>query len=51
MTQKELRDFIPFMSIKDGCVLSKRGDITFGWRLWLPVAFTVNEAGYDSIIA
>lgn len=38
------------MGIMDGCILSKRGDITFGWRLWLPTAFTVNEAGYDSII-
>lgn len=50
MTDRDLRDYIPIMAVKDGCVLSKRGDITFGWRIALPVAFTVNEAGYDSII-
>lgn len=53
MTGKDLRDYIPLMPIEDGnddCVMSKRGDVTFGWRIYLPVAFTVNEAGYDSII-
>lgn len=50
MTERELRDYIPFITIKDGAVLSKRGDVTFGWRLSLPTAFTVNEAGYDSIV-
>lgn len=45
-----MRDYLPFISIEDGCVLSKHGDITFGWRIWLPTAFTVNESGYDSII-
>lgn len=51
MESKELRDFLPLMDIEDGCVLSKRGDLTFGWRVVLPVAYTVNEEGYDSIIA
>lgn len=51
MNGKTLRDYIPIMTITDGCVVSKRGDLTFGWRLYLPVAYTVNEAGYDSIIA
>ena len=50
MTDRELRDYLPFMDIQDGCVLSKRGDVTFGWQVWLPVAYTVNEPGYDSII-
>lgn len=53
MKGKELRDFIPLLPFADGdgdCVMSKRGDVTFGWRIYLPVAFTVNEAGYDSII-
>lgn len=50
MTEKELRDYLPFAKVEDGCVLSKRGDITFGWKVWLPTAFTVNEPGYDSII-
>lgn len=51
MTTKELRDYIPFMCVKDGVIISKRGDMTFGWRVWLPTAYTVNEAGFDSIIS
>ena len=50
MTERDFRDYIPFTAVKDGCVLSKRGDLTFGWEIALPTAFTVNEAGYDSII-
>ena len=50
MTDRELRDYLPFMAIQDGVVLSKRGDVTFGWEIVMPTAFTVNEAGYDSII-
>lgn len=50
MAERELRDYFPIMAVKDGCVMSKRGDVTFGWRVWLPTAYTVNEAGYDSII-
>ena len=50
MTERELRDYVPFLAIKDGAVLSKRGDVTFGWKVTLPIAYTVNEAGYDSII-
>lgn len=51
MKGRTLREYIPIMQITDGCVVSKRGDLTFGWRVYLPVAYTVNEAGYDSIIA
>ena len=50
MTEKEFREYLPYIGIQDGAILSKRGDVTFGWRLWLPTAYTVNEAGYDSII-
>lgn len=50
MKERDFRKYLPFAAIQDGVILSKRGDITFGWRLWLPTAFTVNEAGYDSII-
>ena len=54
MNWKTLREFIPLMPVtsgEDDCVMSKRGDITFAWRVYLPVAYTVNEAGYDSIIS
>lgn len=50
MNPREFRKYLPYLAIKDGCMLSRRGDITFGYRLWLPTAFTVNEPGYDSII-
>lgn len=50
MTEKELRDYLPFTAVQDNCILSKRGDITFGWKIFHPVAFSVNQAGYDSII-
>lgn len=51
MNWKELRDYIPVMKIEDDCLVSKRGDLTYGWRVYLPVAYSVNEPGYDSIIA
>ena len=54
MNGRELRDYIPLMPIAspdDDCIVSKRGDVTFGWRLHLPVAYTVNEAGYDGILS
>lgn len=50
MTEKELEAYLPFTAVQDDCILSRRGDITFGWRLLHPVAFSVNEAGYDSMI-
>lgn len=50
MTERELREWIPILTVKDGVVLSKHGDVTFGWKVTLPIAYTVNEAGYDSII-
>lgn len=50
MTEREFRDWVPLMGVMDGCLVSKRGDMTFGWKLTLPTAFTVNEEGYDSII-
>lgn len=51
MTNRELRDYIPFLCIKDNVIMSKRGDLTFGWRVWLPTAYTVSEGGYDNILS
>ena len=51
MTQAELRNYLPFIGIRDGCILSRRGDMTFGWRIQLPTAYNVSEEGYDSIIS
>lgn len=50
MKERELREYLPLLSVRDGCAVSKRGDITFGWRVSLPVAYSVNEEGYDSVV-
>lgn len=50
MTERQLSDYVPFATVRDNCVLSKRGDMTYGWRIELPTAFSVNERDYDSII-
>ena len=50
MSEKQLREFLPFTAIEDGVVLTKRGDLTFGWRVFSPTAYTVNEPGYDTMI-
>ena len=51
MTEIEFRKYLPFIGIRDGCILSRRGDLTFGWRIILPTAYNVSEEGYDSIIS
>lgn len=54
MNGKSLRDYLPllpFGSPDDSCVCTRRGGVTFGWELTLPVAYTVSEEGYDSIIS
>ena len=33
---KDFREIFPIMTIQDGVVVSKRGDVTIGWRLTLP---------------
>lgn len=50
MKDRTLREYLPILAVKDGCAISKRGDITFGWLIRLPVAYSVDEAGYDSIL-
>ena len=50
-TSVRLEDVIPVMAIKDGCIISRRGEITVGWEVTLPVIFGVTEDGYDDIIS
>ena len=40
----------PLMGVKDGTVISKRGEATVGWELSLPEAYSLSEDGYDSMI-
>lgn len=50
MNSVSLEEWLPIMKVVSDCVISKRGDLTFGWRLYPPVIYTVDEQGYDSIV-
>ena len=47
----EWEDLFPIEGVDDdGLILSKRGELTVGWELTLPPAFTVGREGYDSVL-
>lgn len=46
----DLESVFPLEGVDDGYILSKRGDVTVGWELTLPPAFTVDGAAYDSML-
>ena len=46
---KEFEKIFPIMSIRDGVVVSKRGDVTIGWRLNLPHQYSLDAAGYSDL--
>ena len=45
-----MRGCFPVMNGGDGVILSKRGDVCYGWEVVLPPAFRCNEERYDAII-
>jgi conjugation system TraG family ATPase len=45
---KELDSLFPLAGVDDGYILSKRGDVTVGWELTLPTAFSASREAYDS---
>lgn len=49
-TKKDLYEVIPVMAVKDGLILSRRGEVTVGWEMSLPTAYTLAEKGYDDIV-
>ena len=49
-TVKDLREVMPVMAVKDDLLISRRGEVTVGWELSLPVAYTLSEKGYDDIV-
>ena len=50
--KKDLYEMIPVMDVKgNGVVISKRGEVTVGWELTLPVVYGVMEDGYDDIVS
>ena len=46
----ELESVFPLVGVDDGYILSRSGDVTVGWELTLPTAFTVNAASYDAML-
>lgn len=48
-SERQFDDLFPLMGIRDGVVISKRGDITIGWELTLPDAFSLLESDYDEL--
>ncbi|MBR1637420.1 MAG: TraG family conjugative transposon ATPase [Bacteroidales bacterium] len=49
-SRKELYELLPVMDVVDGVVISKRGDMTFGWEVSLPGAYSLAEEDYDIIV-
>lgn len=46
----DFEQIFPLAGIDDGYILSKRGDVTVGWELTLPAAFSVSGDGYDAAL-
>ena len=43
-------ELFPLMGMTDGVLISKRGEITVGWELELPTAYSITESEYDEMI-
>ena len=50
-TSLPLEEVIPVMSVKDGCIISRRGEVTVGWEVSLPSMYGISEDEYDDIIS
>lgn len=48
---KGMESIFPLMSICDGFIISKRGDITLGWEVTLPGLFSLTEKEHDDLIS
>lgn len=49
-TKRDLYWLMPIMAVEDGVVISKRGEVTVGWELSLPVVYGLTEEGYDEVV-
>lgn len=49
-SKRDLYDMLPVMAVRDDAIISKRGEVTLGWELSLPVVYSVMEDGYDDIV-
>lgn len=41
---------LPIMTVRDGFIISRRGDVTIGWELTLPAKYSLTEADYDDML-
>ncbi len=48
---KNLFEVLPVMGVKDGCIISRRGEITFAWEMLMPPCYSMTEAGYDEVVS
>ena len=48
--QRDWRQVMPVLAIKNGIIVSRRGELTLGWELSLPAAYSLSEQDYDSLI-
>lgn len=42
--------YIPILTIQDGVIVSKRGEITIGWEVSLPSLCSLTEDGYEDML-
>lgn len=50
-TSVAIETCFPLLSVLDGCIISKRGDITLGFELSLPPLYSQTEADYDEMLS
>jgi conjugation system TraG family ATPase len=46
---KDIKDILPILDIERGIIVSKRGDLTVGFKLELPEIFTLSAEDYENI--
>lgn len=41
---------MPLLAVRDGIIVSKRGEVTLGWELTLPSVYSQNESEYADLV-
>lgn len=50
ISYREMESVFPLAGVDDGYILSVCGDVTVGWELTLPTAFSVDTDSYDAML-
>lgn len=50
INHREMESIFPLAGVDDGYILSVCGDVTVGWELTLPAAFSVDTDSYDAML-